>query len=153
MMARRAPLALTALPDAAWRASRLVRFSHCDPAGIVYFARYFDLLNGVVEDWFAGRLGLDYHAFIGPRRIGLGYAKADADFHAPSRMGDRLTVAVLVERVGGSSLLLAIHAYREEEPILTASLVMVTTSLKIHRAIPLPDDLRAAVKDYQERCG
>ena len=152
-MARRSPFRLAALPEAAWRAHRLVRFSHCDPAGIVYFARYFDILNGVVEDWFAGSLGLDYHAFIGPRRIGLGFAKADADFHAPSRMGDRLLLAVLVERVGRSSLALAVHAYREEEPVLTASLVMVTTSLEVHRAIPLPDDLRAAVEGYQERCG
>ena len=46
------------LPAGAWRITVPVRFSHCDPASIVYFPRYFDMINGVVEDWFAGALGL-----------------------------------------------------------------------------------------------
>ena len=141
-----------ALPGAAWRTEVRVRFSHCDPAGIVYFARYFDLMNGIVEDWFSGALGLDYHDFIGPRRIGLGYGNAGADFFAPGRMGDRLTVAVLVERVGGASLALVLPVYRGAEPVLTGRLVIVTTSLVEHRAIPLPGDLRRATERYQESC-
>ena len=36
------------LPAGAWRITVPVRFSHCDPAGIVYFPRYFDMINGVV---------------------------------------------------------------------------------------------------------
>ena len=100
---RREPAAASALPRAAWRTTILVRFAHCDPAGIVYYARFFDMMNGAIEDWFSQSLGLDYHAFIGPRRIGLGYAKADADFFAPATMGDRLTFAVLVDRIGGAS--------------------------------------------------
>ena len=30
---------------------RKIRFSHCDPAGIVYFVNFFDMVSGVVEDW------------------------------------------------------------------------------------------------------
>ena len=153
MSARTAPLPLDALPARAWRGAVRVRFSHCDPAGIVYYARYFDILNGVVEDWFDEALGLSYAAFIGPRRVGLGYARAQADFAAPATMGDALTFAVLVARVGGASLALDIHGYRGETPILTARPVIVTTSLTEHRAIPLPDDLRAAVEGYQASCG
>ena len=151
-MTRREPLAASALPRAAWRTTILVRFAHCDPAGIVYYARFFDMMNGAIEDWFAQSLGLDYHAFIGPRRIGLGYAKADANFFAPAMMGDRVTFAVLVDRIGGASLSLALHAHRGETPVLSARLVMVTTSLDQHRSIPLPDDLRAAVHRYREAC-
>ena len=29
-----------------------VRFQHCDPAGIVFYPRYFEMVNAVVEDWF-----------------------------------------------------------------------------------------------------
>ncbi len=152
MSARTAPTPLAALPAHAWRAHVRVRFSHCDPAGIVYYARTFDMLNGVVEDWFDGALGLSYAGFIGPRRIGLGYARAEVDFAAPAMMGDDLTFVPLVARVGGASLALAIHGYRGETPILTARPVIVTTSLVAHRAIPLPDDLRAAVARYEEMC-
>lgn len=147
---RRAPPGRDSLPAGIWTGDVRVRFSHCDPAGIVYFARYFDMMNGVVEDWFSDALGLDYAQFIGPRRIGLGYAACHADFAAPGFMGDRLAFAVLVDRVGGASAALAMHAYRGGEPILSARMTIVTTSLIEHRAIPLPDDLRAALTRYQE---
>ncbi len=143
------PPPLDTLPAALWRTEMRIRFSHCDPAGIVYFARYFDLMNGVVEDWFSGALGLDYGDFIGPRRVGLGYASCEADFAAPGFMGDRITFAVLVERIGEASLALRIFAYRAHEPILSARLTVVTTSLVEHRAIPIPGDLRAALERYQ----
>ena len=34
----------------------LVQFAHCDPAGIVFYARYFEIINEVVEDWFEDAL-------------------------------------------------------------------------------------------------
>jgi 4-hydroxybenzoyl-CoA thioesterase len=151
-MARSAPPPHDALPTGAWRTDVLVRFSHCDPAGIVYFARYFDMLNGVVEDWFSVALGLDYHAFIRDRRVGLGYAHAGIDYARPGRMGEILTFAPLVERVGGASLTLSVPAHAGRAGVLGARLVIATTDLDRHRSIPLPDDLRAAVMAYQEHC-
>jgi 4-hydroxybenzoyl-CoA thioesterase len=136
----------------AWSTIVPVRFSHCDPAGIVYFASYFDMLNGVVEDWFCDALGIDYHEMIGPRRIGLGFVSAGAEFARPGFMGDTLACAVVVDRIGRTSLTFRIHAVREGDPILVARFVMVTTSLETHRSIPLPDDLRAAVERYVETC-
>ena len=35
-----------------FQALRRVRFSDCDPAGIVFFPRYLVMLGGVVEEWF-----------------------------------------------------------------------------------------------------
>jgi len=142
----------TAPGERAWRTAVPIRFSHCDPAGIVYFARYFDLLNGVVEDWFCRELKIDYHEMIGPRRIGLGYVSAKAEFAKPSFMGDQLECAVVIRRIGRSSLMLQIHASRRSDPVLLAELVIVATSLETHQSIPLPDDLRAALERYQEKC-
>ncbi len=140
------------IPARAWRTPVKIRFSHCDPAGIVYFPRYFDIFNGVVEDWFPGALGLEYRAFIRDRRIGLGPAHAEADFFKPGLQGDELVFAVLVDRIGNASVTLRLPAMRREELILTARLVIVTTDLHEARAIPLPNDLRAALECYQERC-
>lgn len=134
-----------------WTRDVLIRFSHCDPAGIVYFPRAFDILNNVVEDWFNQCLGLDYYDIVGRRRIGLGYAHAKCDFLRPAAMGDVLTYAVGVERVGGKSLTLAITARRDGEEIVKASLVIVTTDLTRHASMPIPDDVRTAVTAYQEK--
>lgn len=150
--ARLVPPPFEALPAAIWRGEVPIRFSHCDPAGIVYFARFFDLMNGAVEDWFAEALGLSYHDLIGPRRVGLGYGHVEADFLRPCRMGERLTFAIEVTRVGGASATLAVHGYRDGEAVLGMRAVIVTTSLVEHRAIPLPDDLRAALVRYREAC-
>jgi len=133
-----------------WTTGVKIRFAHCDPAGIVYFAAHFDILNGVVEDWFGEGLGLDYHDIVGRRRVGLGYVHAAADFHRPARMGERLAYAVAVERVGRTSLPLRITAERDGAGVLTASLVIVTTDLDAMAAIPIPDDIRAAVTAYRE---
>ncbi|MBY0236971.1 MAG: acyl-CoA thioesterase, partial [Burkholderiaceae bacterium] len=49
----------------------LVRFGHCDPAGIVFYPRYFEMLNALVEDWFTQGLQVDYAQLLGPRRVGM----------------------------------------------------------------------------------
>ncbi|WP_132249251.1 acyl-CoA thioesterase [Methylobacterium segetis] len=127
-----------------------VRFSQCDPAGIVYFPRWFDLLNGVVEDWFTEALRLDYQGFHQTRGIGLGYGHAESDFFSPGFWNDRVDVFVRVARVGGASLDLALTGFRGEAPVIAARLVIVTTSLAERRALPLPGDLRAEAERYRD---
>ena len=149
---RPAPPPYGDLPAGTWRTDVPVLFSHCDPAGIVYFARFFDMANGVIEGWFSAALGLSYADVIGPRRIGLGYAAVAAEFVRPALHGDVLTFAVMVDRIGGASLALSLAAYRAGEPILLLRMTIVTTSLVAHKAIPIPDDLRAALTRYQDAC-
>ena len=60
----------------------------------------------------------------------------------PGFLADELVFAVLVERLGNSSLALSVHAHRGEEPVLIARLVIVTTSLD--RAPRDPDPGRPA---------
>ena len=48
-----------------------IRFSHSDPAGIVYYPNYFDMFNSVIEDWFSEALGIDYPTQIGEFRRGF----------------------------------------------------------------------------------
>lgn len=139
------------LPDATFRSPKPVRFSDCDPAGIVYTARFVDIMNGVVEDFFSGALGVSYHDYI-RSGVGLGYAKADCDFFRPGMMGDAMVFSVLVDRIGNSSVTLAIHGHRGEDEVVRGRFVLVTTSLHLHRPIPIPTELRSALVDYQDRC-
>lgn len=149
--ARPQPLAAGSLPSAAFRLEQHIRFPHCDAAGIVYTGRYVDLLNIAIEAFYES-LGLDYYRLLGERRIGLGYASVQMDFHQPAFMGDRLTFAVLVERVGRSSVEFRLHGHRGETAIVQARLVSVTTDLERHASTPLPPDVKSAMLAYQERC-
>jgi 4-hydroxybenzoyl-CoA thioesterase len=51
-------------PEGAFTRTVPIRFSHCDPAGIVYFPHYFDMFNGLIEDWYTEQLGVDYAKLI-----------------------------------------------------------------------------------------
>ena len=51
-------------PKAAFTRSVPIRFSHCDPAGIVYFPHYFNMFNGLIEDWYTEELGYNYAEII-----------------------------------------------------------------------------------------
>jgi 4-hydroxybenzoyl-CoA thioesterase len=141
----------TASVIAPWSTRVAIRFSHCDPASIVYFASHFDILNGVMEDWFIEALQIDYHHVVGVRRVGLGYAHASCDFAVPARMGDRLVYTVGIERIGNRSITVRIIATKQSNKVLVASLVIVTTDLDRGGSVPIPDDIRAALTAYLEK--
>lgn len=145
-------LAAEALPPAAFRAHQKIRFGDCDPAGIVFFAAWFTMANAAIEDFFEAALGLDFHALHAERRIGTGFAHAEADFLKPGLMGDRIALTPLVTRIGGASYALTMHIHRAETELVRLHLVSATTDLDARRAVTLPDDLRAALARYQERC-
>jgi 4-hydroxybenzoyl-CoA thioesterase len=127
-----------------------IRFSHSDPAGIVYYPNYFDMFNAVIEDWFTTNLHIDYAAQILEQRIGLPTVHAECDFFVPSRMGEKLTYTLLVRELGRSSLKLEIVGHVGSQERLRARLVLVVISLGTHRSIPIPPLLRERLGAYQQ---
>ncbi|SEJ21845.1 4-hydroxybenzoyl-CoA thioesterase [Variovorax sp. OK605] len=130
-----------------FRRPRLIRFSDCDPAGIVFYPQYFVMLNGLIEDWVNEGLGLSYHGLVAQRRIGLPTVKLDVDFRAVSRMGDPVMLGLSVQRLGSRSMTLAVRCFSAEggEVRMQMTQVIVTTSLETHRAVAIPEDMRAAI--------
>ncbi|MFC4297117.1 acyl-CoA thioesterase [Castellaniella hirudinis] len=122
-----------------------IRFSHCDPAGIVFFPQYLVLFNQLVEDWFTEGLGISYAEMLGSRRVGLPIVHLECDFRAIARMGETLAFSVAVERIGGKSLTLALEARGDGVLRVASRQILVFTDLNTHRAIALPDDVRAAL--------
>lgn len=132
----------------AFRVPRRIRFSDCDPAGIVFYPQYFVLLNGVMEDW-VDALGIGFADLVSRRRIGLPTVRLEADFRAVSRFGDQVTMALEVERLGGKSLTLALRCEGADGELRMAMRqVVVTTSLETHAAVAVPADLREAIEGY-----
>ncbi len=58
-----------------------VEFNHCDPAGIVFYPRYFEMVNSVVENFFLEDVG---HSFARMMEEGAGVptARIEANFRA-----------------------------------------------------------------------
>jgi len=125
---------------------RLIRFSDCDSAGIVFYPQYFVMFNGLIEDWVNEELAIGYHTLVLGRRIGLPTVHIEADFRAVSRLGDRVSLSLAVERLGGRSLTLALRCVGADGDVrMSLRQVLVTTSLDSHRAVDIPSDLRLAI--------
>lgn len=138
-------------PAGAFTRSVTIRFSHCDAAGIVYFPHYFDMFNGVIEDWYKAELKHDYAELVMGKRLGFPFVHIECDFKIPSMMGEVIDLTLLVERVGRTSLSIAIVCHRDGLLRLRARMVTVVMSLETRKPVPMPEPLREAIETYQRR--
>ena len=134
----------------AYQREVLVRVAHCDPAGIVFHARYFEMINGVVEDWFEDAIGTSFAGLLFHRNLATPTVHFDVDFTGRSVMGDRLTFAVTVERFGTSSfdLRMVVTCHGEERMRVRQTLLFTDSSAK--GSVPIPPDLRSRMDYYYE---
>lgn len=125
-----------------------VEFNHCDPAGIVFYPRYFEMTNSVVENFFAEVVGRSFAAMHRGAANGVPTVHLEADFLAPSRLGDLLDFTLAVEAVGRTSLKIRIEAQGDGDLRLRARLTLVW--IDTMRAAPWPDEMRARLAACQE---
>jgi len=125
-----------------------VRFSQTDPAGYVFYPRFFEMFQAAVEDWFYEGLGLSY-----ADRFKTGWAlptaHSECDFLRPCRLGDQLELALFPEKVGNSSITLRfIGRVNGEECLRARQVLVVINTQKGGRPQRIDDDLRARLHRY-----
>jgi 4-hydroxybenzoyl-CoA thioesterase len=140
-------------PNGAFTRTVAIRFSHCDPAGIVYFPNYFDMFSSLIEDWYTEQLGVNYANLIMNERFGFPFVHIETDFKIPSRMGEHLDLTLLLTRIGRSSLSVVIVGHLAGIERLRARLVTAMMSLETQHAIELPHALRDKFEAYLQRTG
>ena len=136
---------MTATP---FECDKLIRFHHCDPAGIVFYPQYFVLFNELVEDWFNHGLGVDFARFHVEDGLGVPMAHIECTFLSPSKVGEMLRLSLSINRIGKSSLELNVTGRSGDETRVQATLTVVLAALKTMRSRPFPDDLRTRLERY-----
>lgn len=131
----------------------VVRFTHTDPAGYVFFPRYFEMLQAVVEDWFTEALGVRYSEFILKRRLGTPTARIECSFLAPCHLGEYLDLTVYVEHIGSSSIRLRYVGTVAGQRRLEAVSTLVVIDLDHGRPQRIDEDLRARMQAYRDGQG
>jgi 4-hydroxybenzoyl-CoA thioesterase len=127
---------------------QLVRFSHCDPAAIVYYPEFFDLQHAAMEDWFRDGLGQPLPDLIRNRRIGTPTVSIQGDFTKPLMMGDTLRWEVRVLKLGQASVQLSYTGKKDGVEHLKIVQTIVFMALDKQTAVPIPEDLRPRIEDY-----
>jgi 4-hydroxybenzoyl-CoA thioesterase len=119
-----------------------IRFRHCDPAGIVFYPRYFEMINDLFEDWFA-HLGQPFDRMHGTNALGVPTVSLQADFLHPCRLGETLELSLAVEHLGRSSFELTYVFTHQSEVRARAKAVVVFVSREGEmRSVPIPPEVR-----------
>ncbi|MDB5930118.1 MAG: thioesterase superfamily protein [Polaromonas sp.] len=132
---------------------KLVRFHHCDPAGIVFYPQFYYLLHEVQEDFFA-HIGFPEHELIAGG-MGLPLVDMKTEFIGMCRNGDNLTMTLALTRIGGASIGMhyEIHAAAQAASAptaikLRADGVVVYSEIPHGKPVRIPDNLRGALLPY-----
>ena len=125
----------------------IIRFGHCDAAGIIFYPRFFGLVNETVEDWFAS-LGHSFKSLHVDQRKGVPTVRFECEFVGPVRIGDMLHQQLGVDSIGNSSLNLKHIASIGDRTVARFDQTIVFTDLATMSSEPWPADLRKAITDF-----
>ncbi|QIG90236.1 acyl-CoA thioesterase [Chryseobacterium sp. POL2] len=105
-----------------------IRFEHCDPAGIVFYPRYFEMLNGLMEDFF--REVLEYPFEQMHQDSGIPTVDIKTQFKSPARLGDIISKTMFISKLGKTSCTYQYHFSLDNKTILEGEGTVVFVSLK-----------------------
>lgn len=126
-----------------------VLFRHCDPAAIVFYPRYVELVHDVVEHWFNHGLQISYYTLHSERGLGIPTVNLQVDFKLPSRLGDQLTGKLKVLKLGRTSMQLNIQLCGPDDVVrLDAKATVVFVSVAQISSIEIPADFKERILPY-----
>ena len=127
-----------------------VGFRHCDPAGIVFYPRYAEMVNDTVEHWFGHGLGVGFDGLHRVRGIAIPMVRLDFHFMAPSRLGETLRCVLRVKETGRSSVALVVDLVGQEGSArVRAAGTFVFVDMQSMKPSEMPSDLRRSIEAYR----
>ena len=122
-----------------------IRYSDCDPQGIVFNGNYARYWDDALTDWF------EEAGFGGEELGGIGSdvvtARLEMDFKAAASLGDVLETSIAVERFGNTSMTTLVETRRlsDEEVVVSGKAVHVFVDPDTFRPMPVPAMIREAL--------
>ena len=119
-----------------------IRYSDCDPQGIVFNGHYARYWDDALTDWFeeAGYGGSD----MGGTGLDVVAAHLTIDFKASATIGDTLETTVAVEKFGNSSMTVGFTTRRlsDETVVVQGHEVVVFVDPKSLRPTAVPEEVK-----------
>ena len=120
-----------------------VRWSDCDPLGIVLYGAYLRFFE-IAEFEFLRSVGLPYNVLREEHGVWLPRKAFGAEFHHPAVMDEEIAISIGVTRVGTTSITFQFEVTRasDSEPRASASLTVVCVDKETFTKRPVPAWLR-----------
>ncbi len=100
-----------------------VRYHECDAQGIVFNANWFTYFDVALTEWF--RVLFGSYGSLAERGSDVVLAETSARFRGSGRFDDEISVAVGVESLGRTSMVVAYTASRDGETLVDGRTVYV----------------------------
>jgi len=128
-----------------------IRFKHVDYAGIVFYPRFLEMLNDLVEDWFEEALDRPFSKIH--ETNGIPTVDLKVQFKKAARIGEVLTKKLWVIKLGGASMTCG---FRFEDaagiPCLEGEVTLVNVAIVENRsdikAEPFSEDMKVKISNY-----
>jgi len=126
-----------------------IGFKHCDPAGIVFYPRYTEMMHDTVEHWFNHGLKIGFNNLHMTRGMGIPMANLQVDFRIPSALGDQLVSKLVVTKLGRSSMQMNVRICGPDDAVrVEGKLTVVFVKVDVLRPTDIPEDFRALIGPY-----
>src|SRR5687767_15336199 len=101
-----------------------VRYHECDAQGIVFNANWFTYFDVTLTEWFREAFG-SYGALVTDHGVDVVLAETTARFRGSARFDEELEIAVAVESLGRTSMVVVFTAARDGETLVEGRTVYV----------------------------
>lgn len=129
-----------------------VRFQHVDYAGIVFYPRFLEMLNNLVEDFYEEALDMPFKNLH--ETGGIPTVDLSIQFKKAARLGDELKKYLWIIKLGGASMVCGFKFEHEDgstclEGQVTLVRVDFSDNRKEIKASAFPDEMREKLEKYR----
>ena len=129
-----------------------IRFKHVDYAGIVFYPRFLEMLNDLVEDWFEEALDQPFSKIH--ETNGIPTVDLKVQFKKAARLGEILTKKLWVINLGGASVNCGFRFEDEQgktclEGEVTLVNVAITENRNSIKSEAFNEEMKKKIRNYE----
>jgi len=129
-----------------------IRFKHIDYAGIVFYPRFLEMLNDLVEDWFEEALERPFSKMH--ETNGIPTVDLKVQFKNAARIGEILTKKLWVKELKTSSIICGFKfTNQNESTVLEGEVTLVNVKIQEDRqtikAEPFLEEMKSKIMKYE----
>lgn len=129
-----------------------IRFKHVDYAGIVFYPRFLEMLNDLVEDWFEEALDRPFSEMH--ETNGIPTVDLKVQFKNAARLGEILTKKLWVKELKNSSVVCGFQFINQnEKTVLEGEVTLVNVKILEDRhnikAEAFNEEIKKKIMNYE----
>ena len=129
-----------------------IRFKHVDYAGIVFYPRFLEMLNDLVEDWFEEALNRPFSEMH--ETNGIPTVDLKVQFKNAARLGEIITKKLWVKELKNSSVVCGFQFINQnEKTVLDGEVTLVNVKIQEDRhsikAEAFNEEIKKKIMNYE----